>query len=337
MNDSEKYKKSQLVSEMMETPEIIKNFQIKDADLLIQAIRSVGKVFLTGEGSSRIFPAKNAIYSSMRAGYELNISTEGARQAAEYDLTRYVVLAASNSGSTREVINLFDRLIKIRHENRFSITARENTKLQELSNDSFMLSCGWQQVVAATKSVVEQALFYQQLLAGVAGRDLTTKFSQLADAVKNALTIEIDSEIIRKISNAPTIYFAGRNDGVAEELTLKANEILGKKSNFLEGTYVFHGVEEAMTAEDVVVFINPFRAEQEKIQEILVDGVGLSVIAISDEETAFPTIKVEDIGEMQNYVYLAAGWNLLVETGLALGIDLDKTERARKIGNEFIG
>ena len=40
---------------------------------------------------------------------------------------------------------------------------------------------------------------------------------------------------------------------------------------------------------------------------------------------------------MNPYVFLSAGWNLSVEIGLALGIDLDKPERARKVGNEFIG
>jgi glucosamine--fructose-6-phosphate aminotransferase (isomerizing) len=34
---------------------------------------------------------------------------------------------------------------------------------------------------------------------------------------------------------------------------------------------------------------------------------------------------------------MAAGWNLLVEIGLSLGIDLDKPLRARKVGNEFTG
>jgi glucosamine--fructose-6-phosphate aminotransferase (isomerizing) len=32
-----------------------------------------------------------------------------------------------------------------------------------------------------------------------------------------------------------------------------------------------------------------------------------------------------------------AGWNVLVHVGVALGINLDKPERARKIGNEFMG
>ena len=68
-----------------------------------------------------------------------------------------------------------------------------------------------------------------------------------------------------------------------------------------------------------------------------VDGVGLKVIAVSDQETIFPTIKVKDVGQLQNYVYLAAGWNILVEVGVHLGINLDKAERARKVGNEFVG
>ena len=73
--------------------------------------------------------------------------------------------------------------------------------------------------------------------------------------------------ITEKIANAGTIYFAGRNDGVAEELTLKTNEITRKKSDFLEGTYAVHGIEEVMNSDDVVVLINPFKSELEKIKE----------------------------------------------------------------------
>jgi len=51
---------------------------------------------------------------------------------------------------------------------------------------------------------------------------------------------------------------------------------------------------------------------------------------------AFPTIRVPDTGEMNPHVFIAAGWNLLVEIGLALGINLDKPQRARKVDNEFI-
>jgi len=65
--------------------------------------------------------------------------------------------------------------------------------------------------------------------------------------------------------------------------------------------------------------------------------VGLTVVAIGTRPTPFPTILVPDAGEMAPYVYLAAGWNLLVEIGLGLDIKLDKAERARKVGNEIAG
>ena len=62
----------------------------------------------------------------------------------------------------------------------------------------------------------------------------------------------------------------------------------------------------------------------------------MKVIAISSHQTSFPTVIIPDGGCMSSYVELAAGWNLLVDIGLALGIDLDKPVRARKIGNEFV-
>lgn len=337
MKNEEKYTQFALVQEMMDTPGVLRNFSLENAGDVIEAIKTLGKLFMTGEGSSRIFPAKNAIYAALREGTTLNLATDGGRQAAEYDLSDFVVFGASNSGSTKEVIALLDRLNKIKHRHLYGLTARENTKLSEMAKQTFVLKCGWEQAVAATKSVAEQALFYQELLARVQGRTLKGKLDELADAVRDALTLDIAPEITSAVAAAGTIYFAGRNDGVAEELTLKTNEITRKKSDFLEGTYAVHGIEEVMNANDVVILMNPFAAELEKIKETLVEGVGLKVIAVSDQETIFPTIRVRDAGQLQNYVYLAAGWNILVEVGVHLGINLDKAERARKVGNEFVG
>jgi glucosamine--fructose-6-phosphate aminotransferase (isomerizing) len=58
-------------------------------------------------------------------------------------------------------------------------------------------------------------------------------------------------------------------------------------------------------------------------------------VAIASRETPFTTIRVPDAGEMNPYLFLCAGWNLLVEIGLAAGINLDKPKRARKVGNEW--
>ena len=69
---------------------------------------------------------------------------------------------------------------------------------------------------------------------------------------------------------------------------------------------------------------------------MLINGVGLEIIAISSRQTSFRTIIIPDGGHYKNYLELAAGWNLLVETGISLDVNLDKPERARKVGNEFI-
>jgi glucosamine--fructose-6-phosphate aminotransferase (isomerizing) len=337
MNKEKKYSNFALCREMLETPAILGNFKLAGVEAMISAIKNKGKVFFTGEGSSRIFPAKNAMYKSMRQGTPLNFATDGGRQASEYDLSDYVVFAASNSGSTKEIISLLNDLKASNHPAIFGLTARDDTKLSSMADASFVLSCGWEEAVAATKSVEEQALFYQELLAQVSGKTLAAQLKTAQDATEKALTLQIDPAMIDAIANAGTIYFAGKNDGVAEELTLKTNEITRKKSDFLEGTYAVHGIEEVMNAEDVVICIDPFDEELEKFKEVLVDGVGMKVFAVSTKETIFPTIVVPEAGELSNYVYLCAGWNILVEVGLQLNIDLDKPERARKVGNEFMG
>jgi len=58
-------------------------------------------------------------------------------------------------------------------------------------------------------------------------------------------------------------------------------------------------------------------------------------VAISTRKTIFPTIIIPEYGDFTNYLEIAAGWNLLVEVGIKMGIDMDKTVRARKVGHEF--
>ena len=110
MKKQEHYTQFSLVQEMMDTPEVLRNFKLENAGEVIKAIQSKGKLFMTGEGSSRIFPAKNAIYTELSEGTSLTLATDGGRQAAEYDLSDFVVFGASNSGSTKEVIALLDQI-----------------------------------------------------------------------------------------------------------------------------------------------------------------------------------------------------------------------------------
>jgi len=331
----EKYCKYALVREMMQTPGLIRNFDANRGSKFVQAISGKKGIFLTGEGSSRIFPAKRTIYSLLIAGFTKPVLTEGSTQAMEYNLEDYAVFAASNSGKTKEIIRLVSLLRKQGHKSVFGITANEKTRLQEIVCDTHLLSCGNEEAVAATKSVIEQGLFYDSLFHLLTRKEMKG-FSVFADKTEVALTAKIPAEIVEILKNANVIYFAGRNNGVAEELALKTNEITRKKSVYLEGTFAVHGIEEVMDKNEVLIWVDPFEGEETKFYECLVNGVGMKVIALTSGSSLFPSVTIPDGGNFKEYVQLAAGWNLLVEIGLAIGIDLDKPVRARKVGNEFI-
>ncbi len=336
--DQAPYSQFNLVRDMLAAADAIQSFDPGVVKATAASITSVGKLLFTGEGSSRLFPAKSAIRHSRQQGWNATLHTEAGRQSQDYALADWAVLGMSNSGRTAEVIRLFTSLKAAGHSKRFSLTAAADSPLEGLANRGHVLACGKEGAVAATKSVVEQALFCRALVESMAGQEtLAPRLAGLAEQVRTALTMPVDPALTQKISDAGTIYFAGHNDGVAEELTLKTNEITRKRSDYLEGTYAVHGVEEIMQASDVVIWIDPFQESEQKFHDVLVKGVGLTVIAVSSRPTMFPTITIPDAGDLSGFVQLAAGWNLLVEAGMKLGINVDKPERARKVGNEFVG
>lgn len=330
--NNEKYSKFYLVREMMDTVSTISKFNPEVAAATAESARKCGKLLLTGEGSSRIMPAKNAIRKAMNWGVKEFIHTDGATQCCDYKLDDYTVVLSSNSGRTKETLLLAKNLKSEGIERRFGVTANENTPLEEECNSTYVLKCGWENAIAATKSVVEQVLYNEAVVRKLAGRDMD--LAGLSEKVEKALTLSVPEEIVEWVKGANTIYFAGMNDGVAEELTLKTNEITRRKSDFLEGTYALHGPEEVMQKGDIVFVVEPIENEYEKYRTVF-DGAGVHVVAISPKQTPFTTIIVPDAGEYQQYVDLCAGWNILVEIGVADGINLDKPERARKVGNEM--
>lgn len=330
MNTSDRYASYALCREMLETPDVVRRF---DPEAIASHRPTTGRVMLTGEGSSRIFPAHNVIARARREGWSIAIDTIGATEAAEAALERQHVFIASNSGRTAEAIRLAR---SARAERMTAVVASEGTPLAASCDDAIVLGCGPEAAVAATKSVVEQALVYHSLIAaatGVAQPDLTA----LAAALDDVLARPVPDAAVEAGARASLIAFAGRNDGVAEELTLKTNEITRVRSDYFEGTYAVHGVEEVLGSDTLVVLIEPFAEEEETFARTLEAVDGLTVVAIASRPTRFPTLTIPNLGADTTYLQLAAGWSLLVEIGLARAIDLDRTERARKIGNEHRG
>ena len=191
MNSNDgRYQQFALVRDMLDTPEIIARFNPDQVIDVADEIADVGGLLLTGEGSSRIFPAKNAIAHSRRQGWSLELHTEAGRQSKEYDLMNWAVFALSNSGRTAEVIELYQSLRERGHSQLFSLTAFPDSKLGSLARRAFVLSCGREGAVAATKSVIEQALFCRALVEAVAGETtLASRLKPLSDMVRQTLTM----------------------------------------------------------------------------------------------------------------------------------------------------
>lgn len=332
-HQAERYNRFALCREMLETPDVIRRFNPNAVEELAGLAAERPRLMLTGEGSSRIFPAKRAACEALCRGLTPNPETEGAAQAGEYALENHAVLGASNSGRTRELVRLFKALKARGHRALGGITAHSNTPLADAADAALVLGCGPEEAVAATKSVMEQAMAWQAVLTIQAGLPFPDT-SEGAELVSEALNTEVPGDFAQSMADARIIFFAGRNDGTAEELTLKTNEIVRKPSDYLEGTYAAHGIEEIMHEKDVVILVDPFPEEEAKLQDCLARGAGVRILAVAHRDTLFPTLRVPARGPWKEYVLLAAGWNLLVEAGLAAGVNLDKPARARKVGNE---
>ena len=64
--EQSRYTKFSLCREMLELPDVIRAFDPAVLRPLVDAAQHYQRILLTGEGSSRIFPAKNAIWKHLQ-------------------------------------------------------------------------------------------------------------------------------------------------------------------------------------------------------------------------------------------------------------------------------
>lgn len=316
-----------LLREMAAAPALIAQFDAARTGNFRARVLQKSRLLVTGEGSSRLFPAGNLIDRARRTNAALAVTAEGARQAMEYAPGDTTVIGLSNSGRTRETAHALE-FFRRQNITTLAITGAADSPVAQQADDSITLSCGAEQAVAASKSVVEQALLLHALLDGDMARQ-----ADAAAAAAQILAAPVAEKTAAALAGADTVYIAGRHTGVAAEIALKTCEITRQRAVYLDGTTILHGIEEVMRPTDCVILVEPFAAETARYQSVLQQGVGLPVIALSAAATPFDTIRLPVIDGFDNYLQLMAGWSLLAAAGQMRGVDLDKTERARKVGN----
>ncbi|MCK6600228.1 MAG: sugar isomerase [Bacteroidetes bacterium] len=329
--DQAPYLNYNLIRDMFETIPMIRSFNTTRHKPWLGRIRETSRIFVTGEGSSRIFPANNLIHHAISSAFPVPIFTEGATQLLQYPLTGSVLIGASNSGRTKELIRLFSNKTDC---TKLGLTFHPGTPLADVSDQILVIGGAEETSIPATKSVVAQALTYDLVLADLAGYPFD--LNQLADFFKTVLATPLSPEIRKILAEADHLYFSGFNTGVSEELRLKTNEICHKKSDYLPGTYLLHGIEEVITPRDAVILMDVPSADAAGIITHYSQAIGVPVIAVSSQPQPFLTFPVPEVPFLyQTYIQLAAGWNLLAEAGIGAGVNIDKPERVRKIGNEI--
>jgi LmbE family N-acetylglucosaminyl deacetylase/fructoselysine-6-P-deglycase FrlB-like protein len=284
-------------------------------------------LLIVGEGSSRLFPAAVACALARRAG-GMRIEHLGGREAQALDLARWQVVAISNSGRTREVVDLAERLRG--HPRLLALVGQPGGRLTELVKPSLALLDAPEGTVAATVSVYAQALALAHAVA--AAGNLPVPLAALRAATARALSSSsplTPSDLAR----VRRVWWSGAECGPAGELALKTMETAGILGVHLPGSMALHGVEEVMDGHDLVVAFAPDVRDLDGLRSrigatgarLLLVGPGEQVDAPSFAEGA----------EWAGFVHLALGWRLLGHLATALGRDPDKPRRARKVGNEW--
>ena len=327
--------------EMLETEKVCLNF---DFSITADIAKKIGesRIIFTGMGSSLIFPGKHAKNRALKFNISNKVESYFASDLFQYEdfLDTYVFLC-SNSGKTKEVILLLD-YIKSKGAKCIAITAVSDSILAQRSDEKIILTCGFEKGVAATKSVVEQALVYDSLIHHLAKNQgksvdfeiLKSELIKTAGNIINNINIKVSENLLEILTKSNQYYIVGLDNGTAEEITLKSYEIARKMALFFPDTHIVHGVEEAIEGNCAIIFGTSIFKDYLSDFEKFSNKTNCQLIEV-DNTDKLNGVKVEVNDTFSNYCLLTAGWGILRNIGNKLNLDMDHPEKASKVGNPF--
>ncbi len=329
--------------EMFESAKLIRGF---DLNLTKKIAKDIGsrKLIFTGMGSSVLFPANHAKSRALELNIKNSVDVYFASDLLSYnDFSNAYVVLCSNSGKTKETV-LLQKHIKKRGAKYLAITALPDSILAKSCKEKIIMQGGFEKGVAATKSVVEQALILDSLIFHLAKNqgkkvDIKKITSHLADAsecISSNIDIDVPDNMLNAIAGSSSMYIVGRATGVGDEIALKAHEITRKEAFFYPDTHIVHGIEESIGSNPIILFepikfrnfIGDFKRFSKRTNCKLF-GIGT--------ENIIPGIKVKSAPFFEDYCLLAAGWGLLRAIAKKNNLNIDKPKKIFKVGNPYKG
>ncbi len=307
--------------------DVLDAFPVSGAHKLDELFRDASRsVLIVGEGSSQLFPAKFAHALAAHHGFGGRVVVAGGREASAMRLDRYRLCLVSNSGDTKELVDL------VRHNKDVPALALLGTPkglLAQLVPGHLTVLPRPERAVAATASVFAQALYLAQAVLTMSAQRQT--LSSLREEVQRVLELDLalDAEQTRALSESSRIFWADGGSGVGAELALKTMEVAGLPGLYAPGNLLLHGIEETLSSTDLVIWIDP-APEDRALREAVTDSTGASSLVLGGASSAWP---LRDVGALAPLVQLVLGWRVIEALAVSKGRDPDRPRRARKVGN----
>lgn len=290
---------------------------------LVALLRDPRPLLVIGEGSSALVPGAFAASLARSLGLPGKVEWCGGRAAAAFDLARWNLVLSSNSGRTREVVELLPRLQS--HDRLVALLGTSGGTLERVRHHRVLLPHP-EGAVAATASVVAQALTLGQAIAHVAG--VPVPLAQIASAAAAVQALPLP--VLADAASYRRVWWCGGEAGASAELALKTMEIAGIAGIDARGSLVLHGIEEVFDAHDLVIALHPPAGDIAAIRQRV--GATPATLMLFGE-AGWP---VPEVGPWTPLIELVAGWRLLAQIAAAHGRDPAKPKRARKVGNPAV-
>ena len=352
------YAQTHTFKEIEQAFDLVAGFDWHSADLLRQAIEAgSGRLHIAGIGSSVNFPAQNFIHLSALSPATNHINTKllHDQETLEACHDGASVLFISNSGATGEIIEPAKALQEAGHPHLYAMTTLADSPLAQIcGNNTILLPCDKENAIAATKTVLGQALLLQATL--FPQENFTRDIMQALSAhLREVFETDLEPALIERLIRAHSVRLVGTNDGAIKELNLKLTEACSTRGrpmnvHHYNQSEILHGPHQgffispekdrhtAQDETDIALLFDPPENRQELLQSTLENKTGVDVWAIASQDTLFKTLSIPqfDKANFRGYTKLVLGWKIMMEIARAKQIppqDLDKPARLTKVVN----
>lgn len=274
-------------------------------------IRAGTPLLLVAEGSSQLMPGAFLRHCARTWGWTTPVDAVGGRAYAALPPAHRAVLAISNSGRSREVVEAMPGF----PADATALVGMPGGPLTRLPHH--VLLPRPERAVPATASVFATALALAQALAEACGQ--AVPLTRLAALVRHQLAAAPPPEG----GACQRVFWLGGHHGATAELALKTMEMTGLPGLDLPGSLGLHGIHEVLAPGDLVVAFDLHPDDRDELRRRVETQCGARLL-VPD---------LPDAGVWTPLIALVHGWRLLAGIAAARGRDPAAPARATKIGN----